>query len=199
MGNTTAPARRLNYGFMNRSLAILVLFVLVAAAALGQTYRPQPGETVMRVDVEGRGSIFIRLATKEAPRTTAHIQRLARGGFYEGQRFHRVERSPRPYLIQMGDPGSRTKQMDDPTLGTGGSGGAIPYENSGLPNVEGAVGLARPLGDKAGGDSQFYILLADSKFLDGSYTVFGQVVAGMDVVKNVRRGDRVSSVSIIGG
>jgi cyclophilin family peptidyl-prolyl cis-trans isomerase len=59
------------------------------------------------------------------------------------------------------------------------------------------VGLAAIPGDKNSGDCQFYILLSKARFLDGNYTVFGRVVAGMDVVKKVERGDRITSVSVL--
>jgi cyclophilin family peptidyl-prolyl cis-trans isomerase len=73
----------------------------------------------------------------------------------------------------------------------------VDYEDSGYPNDEGAVGLAAIPGDKDSGDSQFYILLSRARFLDGNYTVFGKVVAGMDTVRKVERGDRILSVSIL--
>lgn len=149
----------------------------------------------MKIAVEGRGNIFIRLQTRQAPNITGQIIRLARQGFYDGQRFHRAIRSPKPYLVQIGDPASKERVADKMD---GGSGAAIGYENTGFRNVAGAVGLALREGTR-NGDSQFYILLADQTFLDGKYPVFGQVVEGMDVVKRIERGDRVVSVSILGG
>ena len=188
---------------MNR---VLILFGLIAAAlatvlAVEQVYTPKPGETLMRMEVEGRGTIVIRLNTKEAPQTTAHIMDLVRRGFYDGQRFHEVIKSPRPYLVRIGDPLSKDpSKLDDPRMGTGGSGKRIPLENSGLTHDTGAVGLATYRDDKTAGDSQFYIMLAPAKFLDGNYTVFGKVVAGMDVVNSVQKGDKVVSVKIqVGG
>jgi peptidyl-prolyl cis-trans isomerase B (cyclophilin B) len=184
---------------MKLKLGLLGLLVgLMAALALAQGYSPKPGESVMRVDVAGKGSIFIKLHTKEAPKTTAHIIRLVNSGFYDGQRFFRVVKSPRPYLVQMGDPLSKDAgKLDDPKMGSGGSGSTVPYEDSGMSNTEGAVGLAAPSNNRNGGDSQFYMLLGDYKFLDGSYTVFGQVVSGMDVLKKVERGDVVTSVRML--
>lgn len=172
-----------------------MVLALLAVLSWGQSYVPKPGETVMKIAVEGRGNIFVRLHTRQAPTITGHIQRLARQGFYDGQRFHRVVRSPRPYLVQVGDPASKTRlddQMD------GGSGGSVPYENSGFRNTTGAVGLRMDTTTRTG-DSQFYILLADQSILDDKYPVFGQVVEGMDVVKRIERGDRIVSVTIHGG
>lgn len=180
-----------------RSLLILVSIFCLGALVLAQTYSPRQGETVIKIVIEGRGNIFIKLHTKEAPRTTARILELVNSGFYNGQLVFRAEKTPRPYAIQMGDPYTKTKQIDDPLIGTGGSGKPIPYEDSGYPNEEGAVGLSAKPGDKNSGDSQFYILMSRARFLDGNYTVFGQVVAGLDVVKRVERKDRILSISVV--
>jgi cyclophilin family peptidyl-prolyl cis-trans isomerase len=159
-------------------------------------YRPKAGETVLKIEVEGRGDVVIRLFTDKAPKTTSQIQRLVRSGFYNGQRFHRVEKQPRPYLVQIGDPVSKTN-LD--SSGNGGSGATVPFEDSGMPHGEGAVGLARSLDNPNSGDSQFYMLLSPARFLDGRYTVFGQVVSGMSVLRSIERGDRVLSMSILTG
>lgn len=183
-----------------RSLLILVLIGCLALLGLSQgvpQYRPKAGETVLKVSVEGRGTFYIKLYMKEAPKTTAHIQNLASQGFYDNQRVFRAEKSPRPFMIQLGDPNTKNKSLDDPTIGSGGSGAKIAYEDSGKFNDEGAVGLAAIPGDKNTGDSQFYILLGRARFLDGNYTVFGQVVDGMEIVKKIERGDRITSISVI--
>lgn len=175
-------------------LAIPALFGQIASAQSGP-YRPKSGETVLKLEIEGRGDVYIKLHTKEAPKTTTHILKLAKDGFYDGQRFHRVETSPRPYLAQIGDPASKSGDLS----GNGGSGARIDYEDSGYGNEAGAVGLSRPKNDAGGGDSQFYILYERASFLDGNYTVFGKVVGGMDVVKKIQRGDRVIRVSTLTG
>jgi cyclophilin family peptidyl-prolyl cis-trans isomerase len=180
-----------------RALLVCLTFAFFATLCLGQGYSPKPGETVLRLNFEGKGSVFIKLHTKEAPRTASHIVSLAISGFYDGQKVFRAEKSPKPFIVQMGDPQTKTKNLDDPSIGKGGSGTKIDYEESGYPNDEGAVGLAAILGDKNSGDSQFYILLGRARFLDGSYTVFGQVVAGMDIVRKLDRGDRITSASIL--
>ena len=171
------------------------MLLLTLGVASAQNYSPRAGETVIRIAVEGRGNVFIRLFTKEAPRATSHILGLVRNGFYDSQRFHRVVKSPRPYLVQIGDPATKSRDVAD--TGNGGSGARIPYEDTGFSHNVGMVGLAATSGDKDSGDSQFYIMLAPAKFLDGNYTVFGQVVGGMDVVQKIERGDRVQSVSIV--
>lgn len=181
---------------MGRLLFLLCTILVLVGFAPQSSYSPKAGETVMLVNVSGRGEIAIKLHTDKAPKTTAQIIRLAESKFYDGQKFFRVVKSPRPFLIQMGDPNSKTKPLDDPSMGTGGSGTKVAYEDTGYSNVEGAVGLSTPTDQRDAGDSQFYILLANQRFLDGQYTVFGQVVKGMDVVKTVELGDQVTSVTI---
>lgn len=161
--------------------------------------KAKPGQTLWLIDVKGRGQIQIELFTSKAPKATAQIMKLSQQGFYNGQKFFKVVKQPRPFLIQTGDPGSKTKPMDDATLGKGGSGSKVPYEDSGVSNDTGAVGLSTLPNDRDSGDSQFYILLGPAKFLDGSYTVFGKVVGGMDVVRAVELGDQVTSTSIVRG
>ena len=183
---------------MFRSI-VFILCVLGASLALAQEYKPKPGETVMKLTVERRGDVYILLHTKQAPKTTAQIIKLATSGFYNGQKWFKVLKDPRPFLIQFGDPGSKTKPMDDASLGNGGSGTKVAYEDTGKKNVTGAVGLANKEGDRDSGDSQFYILLGDYGFLDGKYTVFGQVASGMNVVRGIKLGDKVTSVVILRG
>ncbi|MEZ5163579.1 MAG: peptidylprolyl isomerase [Fimbriimonadaceae bacterium] len=177
---------------------LLLLGAVSVAAGLGAS-KPLPANDKLTMTVEGKGKIVIELYTAEAPKATQHITGLAQKGFYNDQKFFRVMKDPRPFLVLFGDPGSKTKAMDDPTLGEGGSGTRIPYENSGKKNVKGAVGLSTKPRDKNSGDSQFYILLDDKPFLDGQYTVFGQVVQGMDIVSRIEVGDKVTSVTISRG
>ncbi|MCA1995799.1 MAG: peptidylprolyl isomerase [Armatimonadetes bacterium] len=175
-----------------------LLFVAVVLA-WASGYQPKPGETVLVLAIEGRGNVSILLHTKEAPKTTAHIIDLAKKGFYDGQRFFRVITTPRPYIVQFGDPNTKSKPLDDPSIGQGGTGVRIPYEDSGKSNVVGAVGLSTPPKERDAGDCQFYINLSNNRFLDGSYTVFGQVVEGMDVVRRIELGDRVTKATIVTG
>jgi cyclophilin family peptidyl-prolyl cis-trans isomerase len=155
------------------------------------------GETVLKMEVEGRGNIYILLRTKEAPQTTTHILALVKNGFYNGQRFHRVERVPKPFLVQIGDPTSKSGPID--AAGTTGSGAHIPFEETHFKDTVGAVGLVRNLDDKNSGDSQFYMLLDKAPFLDGNYTLFGQVVVGLDVLKKIQKADRVLAITVLQG
>ena len=178
-----------------RLLLLLLSLLAVLTSGFAQAYKPKAGETVMKLEVEGRGDVYIKFHMKESPKTAAHILGLVKSGFYDGLRFHKVDNSPKPYLVQIGDPASKSGDLS----GNGGSGAHIAYEDSGFSNVAGAVGLAHPLKNREDGDSQFYMLLDRSSFLDGNYTVFGQVVAGMDVLKKIEKGDRVVKVTVITG
>jgi len=171
-------------------LVVLVLALLMAAVSMA-------ADTFMVLDIQGRGEVRIKLETAKAPKTTAHIIKLVEAGFYNGLRFHRAERIPRPFLVQVGDPNSKDGDLNSRGMGQGGTGATIPFEETGLSHVEGAVGLARDPSDKNSGDSQFYFMLSDNKFLDGKYTVFGQIVGnGLTILKSIDKGDRITTARI---
>jgi len=181
------------------SYALLLLAAPEFVSSFAQDPSVRPGETALRLNIEGKGAVVIKLHTKEAPRTTARIIELVQQKFYDGQRFYRVIKTPRPFLIQTGDPASRVKDPNDRSLGTGGTGQFLAYEASGFGHKKYAVGLSSSPNDRDKGDSQFYILLGDQPFLDGNYTVFGQVVQGMSVVDSIELGDRISNAVIVRG
>jgi cyclophilin family peptidyl-prolyl cis-trans isomerase len=121
---------------MKQIFTLLFLLVVglgtLSRARAGQDYAPQPGETVIRFDIENRGSIFVRLYTKEAPNTSAQVLSLVRRGFYNEQKFFRVERRPKPYIAMFGDPQTKTMELDHPNVGSGGSGKTVPFESNSL-------------------------------------------------------------------
>jgi cyclophilin family peptidyl-prolyl cis-trans isomerase len=147
--------------------------------------------------IEGKGEFTITLNTKAAPKTCSHIIALVEHGFYNGLRFHRAEKKPKPFLIKVGDPATRDSDVNPDSRG--GSGKGIAKEESGLANELGAVGLASIPEENILGDSQFYVLLTPAKFLDGKYTVFGKVTSGMPVVQSIEKGDRIMSARVIRG
>ena len=135
-----------------------------------------------------KGDIVVQLDAGAAPQTVNNFVFLTEQGFYDGLTFHRVEPG---FVIQGGDP-----------LGTGagGPGYTVPAEIE-LSHVEGAIAMARQ-GDevnpsRASSGSQFYITLAPTPHLDGAYTVFGQVAAGMDVVQSIAIGDVIENITIM--
>ena len=130
-----------------------------------------------------KGEIVFRFYPDEAPLHSAAFIKLARAGFYDGLTFHRYEPG---FVIQGGDPSGN---------GTGGPGYNLEAEFSAIPHVEGTVAMARASSPNSAG-SQFYIVLNDAPFLNRQYTVFGQVVEGLDVVRQIRAGDVMTTVTI---
>ena len=128
------------------------------------------------------GTIEIRLDVVEAPLTTASFVALARRGFYDGVTFHRVEPG---FVVQGGCPRGD---------GNGGPGYALRCEITRRPYARGSVGMA--LSGKDTGGSQFFITLAPQPHLDGGYTLFGQVAAGMELVDKLRPGDVIERVTV---
>jgi cyclophilin family peptidyl-prolyl cis-trans isomerase len=142
-------------------------------------------EAIIETD---KGNIRVKLFAKEAPLSVTNFAQLAKGGFYEGLTFHRVEPG---FVVQGGDPAGN---------GSGGPGYTIPAE-IGQPHLKGALAWART-GDEVNpqrrsSGSQFYITLEPTPFLDGGYTVFGQTVEGMEVVSQIRKGDKIKKVTIV--
>ena len=163
-------------------------------------FKARPGQSVLELTIEKRGEVFIDLDTKNAPKATGQIISLTNSGFYNGQTFYKVLKSPRPYLVQTGDPLSKTEPPDSDKLGNGGSGKTIPYEETDREYYAGEVVLATVDANRDSGDSQFYILLGDyDNLLKGTGTVFGRVILGMSVVNNIALGDHILTATIITG
>ena len=125
------------------------------------------------------GNIQFELLSDIAPETVRNFIKLAKSGFYDGTLFHRV--IPK-FMIQGGDP--NTKKSDKSTWGTGGPGYNIKAEFNSRSHLRGIVSMARSSDPDSAG-SQFFIVSSDSTFLDREYTVFGQVVDGMEVVDKI--------------
>jgi len=125
-----------------------------------------------------------------APVTVASFLHLARTGFYNGTRFHRVEPG---FVIQGGDPKSKDPNATD--VGTGGPGYYLPAEFNSRKHETGTLAMARSSSPNSGG-SQFYSCLAPQPNLDGQYTVFGKAVSGMNVVNSIAPGDVMREVVI---
>ena len=147
----------------------------------------------VRMTIEGKGDLVIELDLKEAPKTSENFLNLVKEGFYNGVRFHRVV--PR-FVIQAGDPKSKTLPMGHPELGTGGSGKNIKFEPNNLKHKRGALGMARAQNPDSA-SSQFYICLEDLPQLDGDYVIFGRVVEGIEIIDKVRVGDRIQKAVVL--
>ena len=125
------------------------------------------------------GNIQFELLADVAPETVRNFIKLAKSGFYDGTLFHRV--IPK-FMIQGGDP--NTRESDKSTWGTGGPGYNIKAEFSSRSHLRGIVSMARSSDPDSAG-SQFFIVTSDSTFLDGQYTVFGEVVDGIEVADKI--------------
>ena len=139
-------------------------------------------ENTLYLDLE-YGRVVIRMHPELAPKHVARVKELAREGFYDGIVFHRVIDG---FMAQTGDPKGN---------GTGGSGKKLPAEFNDGKHVRGAVSMARSSNINSA-DSQFFIVLGDSDFLDGQYTYWGEVVSGMEFVDRIRKGDPAENGSV---
>ena len=126
-----------------------------------------------------KGNVAIALRPDLAPNHVARIKELVRQGFYDGVPFHRVIEG---FMAQTGDPTGR---------GTGGSGKNLKAEFSREPHIRGTVSMARAASPDSA-DSQFFICFDEAPWLDGQYTVWGQVKEGMENIDRLNRGEPVA-------
>ena len=124
------------------------------------------------------GRVTIEMYPEKAPNHVARIKELVRHNFYDGLFFHRVIEG---FMAQTGDPNGN---------GTGGSGVKLKAEFNDLPHKRGTVPMARAQHPDSA-DSQFFICFKDCSWLDGQYTVWGQVTDGMEFVDNIKKGSQM--------
>jgi len=168
-------------------------------------YKPNGQETA--VIKTSKGDITVKFYGTDAPIHVGNFVELVRKGFYDGTKFHRYVPG---FVIQGGDPATQDASSEDVAAadgspnspyGKGGPGYQIrgEFDATANPNqhVEGALAMARSSNPDSAG-SQFYFTLAPTHELDGSYTVFGIVTEGLDVVKDLRAGDVLESVTLSG-
>ncbi len=156
--------RRLFAAFIG-SLALMTAATAIAADP----------ENTLYMDLED-GRVVIELRPDLAPEHVARIKELTREGFYDGIVFHRVIDG---FMAQTGDPTG---------TGRGGSGQKLPAEFSNEPFERGTLGMARTQ-DPNSADSQFFIMFAPAPHLNGQYTVWGEVVEGMEHVDALAKGE----------
>lgn len=125
------------------------------------------------------GNIELKFFPDVAPNHVNNFIELAKKGFYDGTIFHRVIPG---FMIQGGDPNS--KKADKASHGTGGPGYSVKAEFNSKPHIRGTLSMARSASPDSAG-SQFFICVAAAPFLDRQYTVFGEVVSGMEVVDKI--------------
>ena len=155
-----------------RHLLAGALLLMTATAAKAA----DPDNTLV-IELSSGGSVLIELFPDVAPKHVARVKELAKAGFYDGIVFHRVIPG---FMAQTGDPTG---------TGTGGSGkGNLMAEFNKKPFVRGTVGAARSQNPNSA-DSQFFICFAPAPHLNGQYTVWGQVIEGMENVDKVAVGE----------
>jgi peptidylprolyl isomerase len=158
------------------------LVPMIAALALGGTAMAADLENTLYIDVPA-GRVVVAMRPDLAPDHVAQIKALARRGFYDGVPFHRVIDG---FMAQTGDPTG---------TGTGGSGNKLKAEFSSEKHVRGTTSMARAT-DPNSADSQFFIMFAPAPFLDGQYTIWGQVTSGMEYVDQIKKGDQARNGTV---
>lgn len=197
--------------------------------AVPSDYRDLPiliGQATVEMRINDQ-TVTLVVDGNSAPVTAGNFIDLVQRGVYDGVVFHRVVKTPEPFVVQGGDPQSKDPSVPPQRLGTGsfndpetnepryipleirpeGAETAVysqTFEDAGvneyplLSHTRGAVAMARSqLPDSA--SAQFYFALADLSFLDGSYAVFGYVTEGMDVIDEIAQGDIVESATVVSG
>ena len=170
------------------SVCILAFIAALAcvAPALAQTKLPaglDPENTIL-IDTN-KGRIIVKLRPDLAPKHAERIKTLAREKFYDGVPFHRVIAG---FMAQTGDGQNKN--------GTGGSKYPnLAAEFTPTPFKRGVVGMARA-NDPNSANSQFFIMYADGAFLNGKYTVVGEVLSGMDVVDKLKKGSQANNGTV---
>lgn len=147
------------------------------------------------------GRVVVELLPDVAPKHTARMKELARAGKYDNVAFHRVIEG---FMAQTGDV-QHANMEKDYNPGRAGTGGSdlpdLPAEFSKLPHGRGTIGAARSQNPNSA-NSQFFINFKDNDFLNGQYTVYGQVIEGMEHVDKIARGeppanpDRIISMKV---
>jgi peptidyl-prolyl cis-trans isomerase B (cyclophilin B) len=167
---------------MRRAIGTLCVgLLLLGIQSITDAGEKKSPRAVIEMDA---GKIMIEFYEQDAPETVANFVKLAKKGFYDGLSFHRVVPG---FVVQGGDPKGD---------GSGGPGYTIKDEFNSRKHLTGTVAMARtPAPNSAG--SQFYICLGPQPALDGKYTVFGQVIDGMDIVMKIKRGDIMKKVAIV--
>jgi peptidyl-prolyl cis-trans isomerase B (cyclophilin B) len=142
-----------------------------------------------------RGTITAELYDKDAPKTVENFEKLANSGFYDGVKFHRVIPD---FVVQGGDPLSRDLPEGDPRIGSGGPGWRIKCETAGNPRKHDVGALSMAHAGKDTGGSQFFMVLSEdnTRHLNGVHTVFGKITGGLDVMKQIKKNDVMTSVRV---
>jgi len=226
-GCSTQPGTSVESSNANTSTMETTTTAQISSSEMNNLPRLE-GKATVEMIVNG-SQIIIEVNGDDAPITAGNFVDLVNRGVYDGLVFHRVVKDPQPFVVQGGDPQGKNPNFPASRLGTGGyidpetskeryipleiklSGDEQPTYSKGLgqqagiskPKVvlnhtRGAIAMARSQAPDSA-SSQFYFALADLSFLDGDYAVFGYVTQGMDVVDQIKQGDRIESAKVIEG
>jgi peptidyl-prolyl cis-trans isomerase B (cyclophilin B) len=172
-------------------LAYLFLSCNIAAAAAPPYSLPKQAELnkiQSAIIYTGKGNIYLELYPLDAPWHVANFKHLADSGFYRNLRFHLYFPG---YVIQGGSPDGQP---------AGSPGWSLPPEFNSRNHETGTLGMARQPDyinpQRRSNGSQFHILLAEAPHMNGSYTIFGKILKGMDVVYKLRKGDLIRDIKV---
>jgi len=167
---------------VGRTIVWLVMagVMLLAAGSARVQAQPASGKEPRAIIDTKFGSMEIRFFPEKAPKHVENFIKLAKSGFYDKTIFHRVIPG---FMIQGGDPNTKDEK-DKSRYGMGGPGTNVKAEFNDRPHVRGTVSMARAQDPDSAG-SQFFIVVKDSPSLNGKYTVFGEVVKGMEVADKI--------------
>lgn len=167
------------FKYLLSTAVIFAVFLLVAPGISNSADAVEKSKSPTATITTQFGDIVIKFRPDIAPKHVESFINLAKKGFYDRTIFHRVLPG---FMIQGGDP--NTKGKDETTYGHGGPDYTVKAEFSKVPHKRGIVSMARTQDPDSAG-SQFFIVVRDSPSLDGKYTVFGEVVKGMEVADKI--------------
>lgn len=185
-----------------RKALLIPAFALAATAAMAQgdgapAHEDGPGPNMV-IEIAGadgtpKGTITLDLQAEAAPNHVARLVELTKAGAYDGVVFHRVIDG---FMAQTGDVEHGKQGGDTSRAGTGASDlPDLDAEFGDIPFTAGTVGMARAQ-DPNSANSQFFIDLAPAPFLDGQYTVVGQLIEGWDVLNGIKKGDAAANGAV---
>ena len=173
---------------MINKLIILILTLVISIFIIGKSIMAEENRDIIHMTLKD-GKVVIETSPDLAPKHVAQIKQLINEGQYDGVVFHRVING---FMAQTGDVEFGNSSKDNFNLSRAGTGSSklpdIPAEFSKANHGRGALSMARSQNPNSA-NSQFFICFNDCSFLDGQYSVWGQVIEGMDYVDNIKRGE----------
>jgi peptidylprolyl isomerase len=168
---------------------------IVAAVVLATTQvNYQPRGPKLEVFLQSGQSFVIETDQDASPLTVGYIIKQVKAGFYDAQKFHRVEK----WVVQWGDPTSKFLSRTDPRNGHSRPMAPLPFEP---PPVEFDRAIVGMVSQKpgTGGNGQIFVLRKDAHHLGSTCTILGKVIVGMDVVDSIKKGDRITRMIVLSG